>query len=1152
MTAPGGDFKLASAYVEVNLRDNTTGDEKKIRARIEGEKPVNLDTALNDPKNAEIVKRKISSGKPVQISADLDDKLAQAKADEFVAKRRSAVIDLDANIAKLRTKLEELNQKRGTSVEVDADIRKAEAELAALAARRRTVQLEVQAKTKPAEDEISRMAKRANAQFDALKFTGLSVGLPAAAAVGAAGVAVSLAVISAGFLALGVSAAASSDEVQSRVSALSARVQSDVKDMSAPLQGQLVDAVDKVGVAWGRLEPQVAAAVQASGGYIDDLVGGVTDLAEGAMPGLLVAVHNAGPVFSGFRSLLGQTGDGLGEFAANASQGAGATDRALSQLGGTVQLLESRFGTLLANLANASTGPLASLHVAVDDVTASAVSLTSQGSGALGFLQGFTNTGTGALTVIRLLASAVSLLPADVTQLGGALTASNLILSKFGVDAGKNFEGLGAKIKAAKGPTDKLTTAVGGLIEGAFTPAGLAVAALGIGLDLLGQHQQQAAAAAQAHKDRVNDLAQALAESNGVIDSNVRASAAATLQDFEVGDGKRNLLRDVKNLTGGTEDLQKAYLGDTDAQKRVVAQLRETQKAHTHTVDTGHGLVTTEDQVGKAARETADIIDGANSTFGDAVAKNKELAEATDDTAQGFDKFSARAANATTAFNTLAVAGGDWSAKGAAIVTILDQITGGVVSQEDALQAWNDHLRSASESFKDLKLPVHAKDFISTAGAINTASEAGSNLQNFVEQGATDMASYAQALKDGGAGADEITAKLKPMRKQLEDQLRAWGLNDKQIQTILDHYAAIPDKITTVLEVSGGEQAKAQVQEVITTLLGLPAEKGFKVTGLTQDAVKNLQDLGYKIVQLPNGDFVVYANTAAGQQGMNDFLANNKDAKSVVSVGADTGPAEVASSLFIDYVGSVVGTLKIDGNTLPANNKLQVQVANVDGTTATMTYDARRDPATKQLEIQVQDVNGARGWMTIDAFNSAAKSVIDGTVRVANGSKGWIQVGANTGPANSQIGAFVADQSRRRINIGVYTYTVDGTGTSTSRSYGPRAAGGIDVPAGVVPMATGGVIPRIPNIATVVQPGMERLIGDNKRVPESFIPWDINSARSNAILDRTNQAFGRGTGRGSDGATVEQHFHIYPPADSDPRRIAASVSGEVGWAVRGI
>jgi hypothetical protein len=399
---------------------------------------------------------------------------------------------------------------------------------------------------KKVEDSMSRMAKRTNAQFDALKFTALTVVLPAAAAAGAAATVGSLALITGGFAALGVAGVAHTAEVQNAVGNLKTRVVDDVRAMSAPLQDDVVGALDDVGEAWKRLGPAVSTAIQDSAPAIEQFTGAATDLAENAMPGIVTAVQSSLPVLQGVRTFAGQAGAGLGEFFANASKGSQGASDGLVVFGGTVRTVESRLGTLFANLANGSAGPLRSLDVMVDQITGGLVDLTAQGSGAMGVLQGFSNAGAGAATVAHGLLAGISALPPQVTSLAGSVGAAGLIMGRFGVDAGRGFDGLGEKVKAAEGGTAKFRTAVSGLAAGAVHPAALAVVALGLGLDMLGQKQQAAAEKTARHAENVRGLTDALRKDSGVIGEHTRMwnadalaskNAAANLGSFGVSMG---------------------------------------------------------------------------------------------------------------------------------------------------------------------------------------------------------------------------------------------------------------------------------------------------------------------------------------------------------------------------------------------------------------------------------------------------------------------------------------------------------------------------------------------------------------------------------------------------------------------------------------
>ncbi|MFI6302177.1 hypothetical protein ACIBCH_09920 [Amycolatopsis thailandensis] len=388
---------------------------------------------------------------------------------------------------------------------------------------------EAEKSSRRVEDSMSRMAKRTNAQFDALKFTALTVGLPAAAAVGALAVAGSTALIAAGFAGIGVAAVAQTREVQASFNDLRTSVVDDVKAISLPLRGEVVGAIDDVNAAWERMRPAVAAGIQGSAPAIRELTGAATDLAENAMPGLVDSVDHLKPALQGLRTFTGQVGAGFGEFARNASQGAEGASEKMEIFGGTVRTLEARFGSLMANLANGSNGPLRSLDVVVDQVTGGLLDLTAQGSGAMGTLEGFASAGSGAVTVARGLLSGISALPPELTQLVGSVGASGMILSRFGVDAGAGFQGFRDKVKGAEAGTERFKAVVGGLASGAVHPATLAITALGVGLSYLGQKQEEAAEKTARHAENVRGLTDALRKDQGVIGQHTQSWNAEAL-----------------------------------------------------------------------------------------------------------------------------------------------------------------------------------------------------------------------------------------------------------------------------------------------------------------------------------------------------------------------------------------------------------------------------------------------------------------------------------------------------------------------------------------------------------------------------------------------------------------------------------------------
>lgn len=385
------------------------------------------------------------------------------------------------------------------------------------------------------------VAARSQAKFQGLKWLALSQGLPAAAAVGALGVTAALAGVSAVFGGLAVAAVAQNDKVQQSFTTTANKILDDFQGIADPLEDDVVGAIEDVGRAWTQLTPQVAAATQASAKGIRYATTAAIGFAQNAMPGIVAAVKASEPAWQGLDSLSRQAGRGVSEFFANASEGSVAAGQGMETFGGTLRMVEARAGTLLAQLANGSAGPLRSFHATADLVTGTLLDMTAAGSGVTSFLGGFSTAGNGALVMLRGIVGGLSALPAPVASFAGSMGAASLIMSQFGVNAARGFDGFADRVRAAETPAKRMGAIVGGLAQGAFHPAMLAVVGLGLVLDTLGKRQEQAAEKARQHAENVRGLTDAIRADKGELGAHAEAfnlealnakNAANNLQAF--------------------------------------------------------------------------------------------------------------------------------------------------------------------------------------------------------------------------------------------------------------------------------------------------------------------------------------------------------------------------------------------------------------------------------------------------------------------------------------------------------------------------------------------------------------------------------------------------------------------------------------------
>jgi hypothetical protein len=420
---------------------------------------------------------------------------------------------------------------------------------------------------KKADDEMSRLASRTNQVFDTMKFAGLQFGLPAAAAAGVAGAAATLAAVPALFIAGSAALLAGNERIANSFTGLGTDAKNELTAMASVMVGPALHASDTLRAGFERLKPSIGTAMTASAGYVNAFTDDVVSLAENAMPGLVRITQTAGPAVAGFGSFVRQSGAGVSDMLFNISRGSADAGAGMIVLGGTMRNLLGFAGNLVANLA-ANHQELGLLDTALTQVEHGVLQLTAAGSGAVGFLHGFGAAGTGALTVLNAVATALSAIPAEVTQFGGSFLASSMILKKFGIDATASFDGIGGRIKSAAKESGLFKATMSELSSAALSPAMLATAGLSVVLWGLGEAQAKAAARAQEHKNSVSELTDAIRKDKGVIDE---ASLSTISHALTAKNAAANL--DVAGLSFARATV--AASGNADAMGEVTSRTNE-------------------------------------------------------------------------------------------------------------------------------------------------------------------------------------------------------------------------------------------------------------------------------------------------------------------------------------------------------------------------------------------------------------------------------------------------------------------------------------------------------------------------------------------------------------------------------------------------
>lgn len=1254
MPDEGDDFKMAGAYVEVRLKDQTEADEKALRARLESSKPVTLGAALEDPENAQLVKEKIERETKPKIKPEVEDVDSATKEkfkedfergtkpkitpevvnpiDDAWRRKIQASIkatsaaalnvpvtpdtelfrqDLDATLRKVTALASakipvEPGDAAKFRAQLDAMIAKADAGIKA------TIPVEVDDKkaddsAKKAgakvDDEMTRVAKRANAQFDGLKFLGLSVGLPAAAAIGAVGVAAALTLVTGGIAALGVSMVASNEQVQTSLYGLTSQVESDAHAMAQPLEGEVVQAIGSMSDSWMAVRPAVEDAMKGSAPAVRELSGAATDFAKNVMPGVVDAVDASEAPLQGFRSLVGQTGTGLSNMFTNMSKDGPQAGAAMRDLGGITENLLGQTGTLLGNLAGGAHMVLPQFGGAIDQVFGVVNHLTSNGMPALtGTTSGFLGTVGGGLNIVNGMASALGGWAAPVGQLGGSLLATNSIAKLFGTSltdtgfglkafssytdaAGKSTTPFKAAMDGVEGKTNKLKAGLSSVVDSGFNPLGLALTAGGLLFDLWGQKSQEAAAKAAAFNATVADIKGTLS-STGAITANTKSLAANDIATGKLGGSQKTASDLAGEYHVNINTLTSAYTGNTRSLGQVTTELNSNVDAVAQATlrqddwnrlqhDGISALDLTQLALGKSAGGYSDLADlqahynnqvdqGSHNTAAflgdlskatqgqrDLATEVKRQADATaeaqrqmrqlgDATSFTGEKLRLSAADSAVMSGSLAVLGDATKSvtdQGSALGTILDQLSGKVNTLSAAQAASTKSFDDADKYIKQVndsggKLKGTFSDLVNGQGGINGLTAKGASLEGVFQTLSNTMGSevaatfaQSQASGDGLAGSlgkvEDVTQRT---RDKFIDAATAAGLTKTQAGQLADKLGLIPSEVAIQFAAKGDQQLQDRLLDLTHQIGALPPGKSIALTANDKDAVDALAALGDQVVQLPDGSFKVFADTQAGKDAAEALRNEITHYDPVVAVHANTD----------DATGSVTQWQQ-----------------RTDGTFGMTTTDTRTDPATGKVQAWMAQANGTWGWTNLNSRTDPATGKVQGWVQYANGSWGWVNVDANTSAAKAAIAEVTAPHY-----MTIYTRVQNPDGSFSSSTARYNAEGALltrFAKGGIAAYAGGGqrrLTPMAGNVAQVVPPDTWRVIGDNMRFPEAYIPLDPHSARSQALVDEANARMGR-TAVASPSRSVEQHFHIYPPADSSPDRIAAQVSAEVGWSMRG-
>jgi len=479
----------------------------------------------------------------------------------------------------------------------------------------------------PAFKKVAKAADDAASRLDRWgKISTAALGGSAAAAA-AAGLGIAAALGGTALVAgsVGLAVASSNQDVKDSFNDLWNEISTGTKSAAEPLASTLLGIRDQIGGTFDALQPRMAGLFRDSAPAVEAFADGVDGLIREAFPGLEAAVESSQAPMEGVRDLLIDVGRGTTDFFVNMSKGSDSSGKIIREFGQIIRTALGFAGDLFARLANEGEPTVKRLEQVFDQLTGTISGLSS---GALPVLFGAAGQ---ALNVLSGLLSIVGMAPAQFGAFLGVVLTAGAALK--GLDT-ITFGGLSAQfakvktdISEATGFGGKVKAGLSGL-AGGFGMLGVAAAGLGVILGALGHEQQLAAQAAAQHEANVEDLAKALAATNGVVTQSIRAQAAKQLQDTQVADTGKNVLAVSRELGLSLPKVTDGYLGNVNAQKDLNAQLDKIIQNGTSYVQSGNSSVEVTSYWATQAKLLKEVLNNTNGTMADATARSKELSDA--------------------------------------------------------------------------------------------------------------------------------------------------------------------------------------------------------------------------------------------------------------------------------------------------------------------------------------------------------------------------------------------------------------------------------------------------------------------------------------------------------------------------------------------
>ncbi|ACP33569.1 phage tail tape measure protein [Corynebacterium aurimucosum] len=201
-----------------------------------------------------------------------------------------------------------------------------------------------------------------------------------------------------------------------------------------------------------------------------------------------------------------------------------------------------------------------------------------------------------------------------------------------------------------------------------------------------------------------------------------------------------------------------------------------------------------------------------------------------------------------------------------ALKRIMDEMSGGALSKDQAQAALVGDIEQQAEQVEALAKAVAEVGPIELDpdGTIDATTSSGAKAVSMITELGDSMAEAAVA----GVDVDEIFAL---QADNMEGLRNALGLTEEQFQNLMQSYGITREVLALPLEMKGADTVEQQIAKLETGLAGLKEGNSVEIAPPDPAVVLALEDMGYKIEHLPNGNIEITSTADVNIEELDDL-----------------------------------------------------------------------------------------------------------------------------------------------------------------------------------------------------------------------------------------------------------------------------------------